>query len=68
MPMNRWDRKAQMPHGSVTGIARQLGKSVGHVSQVLNDRRRAPDVEQEIAKVIGLPVEQVFPPRQQSAA
>ena len=62
------ERKAAMMLAGVTGaaIARDLGCRGSHVSMVLNGGRRSARVEGAIAKAIGRPVEEVFPPRVES--
>lgn len=56
------DRKAELVRRGVTvsAIARRIGRTQGHVSNVLAGRRRAAVVEQAIADALGMPVERVF--------
>jgi hypothetical protein len=61
MALNRFERKALLPYGQVTRIARRLRRSVPHVSMVLNDRRRDARVERALAEAMGRPVHEVFP-------
>ena len=62
MPMSGLDRKAELVRRGVTGmqIARELGYSSAHVSQVLLGTRRHERTEKAIAEKIGLPVVDVF--------
>lgn len=54
------ERKARL--GRVgSKIARQTRRTAGHVAEVLNGRRRDPVVENNAARRLGIPVEQVFP-------
>ena len=62
MSLTASERKQRLGRGRAAGIARQLKRSEGHVSQVINGLRRDPVVEAVVAKRIGLPVEEVFPP------
>lgn len=62
MALTKDERKARLGRGKAAGIARQLKRSEGHVSQVINGLRRDPVVEEMVARRIGLPVEEVFPP------
>lgn len=64
MSMSRRDRKAELIRAgiSMADIARQLGYTPQHISEVVAGRRRAADVEQAVAKAIGKPVSKVFPP------
>ena len=60
------DRKAELVRKGVTltAIAEAATPrcSVPHVSQVIAGIHRSARIEQAIAEVIGLPVEDVFPP------
>lgn len=62
MPLTASERKQRLGRGKAAGIARQLKRSEGHVSQVINGLRRDPVVEAVVAKRIGLPADEVFPP------
>lgn len=64
MPMTAKDRKIALLRRDVTmsAIARRLGVTTGHVSQVVAGRRRSPTVERAVAEAVGLPVGRVFPP------
>jgi hypothetical protein len=69
MPMSRWDRKALLPHGAVTQIAQRTGRAKSHVSSVIHGHRRDRRVEVAVARLLRLPVDEVFPPpRDQEAA
>jgi len=46
---------------SLSDIARALGKDLSVVSRVNGGQRRSRDIEQAIARQIGLPVEEAFP-------
>lgn len=61
MPLTASERKQRLGRGKAAGIARQLKRTEGHVSQVINGLRRDPVVEAVVAKRIGLPVNEVFP-------
>lgn len=66
MPMPPLHRKAYLviQRTTVAAIARELGLSHGHVSQVLHGLRRHEQTEIAIAKKIGRPVSEVFPPNE----
>jgi transcriptional regulator with XRE-family HTH domain len=70
MPMNPWDRKAELVRRRVkqSEIARQLGFSRAYVSDVIAGNRRSERVEAAVAEAIGRDVDKVFPPREQAAA
>lgn len=70
MAMHPLERKAALvlKKTSITQVARDLGFSYGHVAEVLHGRRRHPRTEEGIAAVIGLPVHEVFPPREDHKA
>jgi hypothetical protein len=63
MSLSRWERKQLLPYGAVTAIAQKLGRSKGHVSQVISGHRRDRRVEVAVARIIKLPVDRVFPAR-----
>lgn len=67
MPMTRWDRKAEIARRNVrqADIARRLDVSDTAVSDVVSGRSRSARIEQAVADAIGMPVEEVFPPREQ---
>jgi DNA-binding transcriptional regulator YdaS (Cro superfamily) len=56
---------AQQPWGWQAGLASRLGVNPARVSEVLNGARRrgplAQRIQREIAQVLSLPVERVFP-------
>lgn len=62
MPMTPIERKVELLRAQVkmTDIARQLGVTIGHVSQVIAGNRRSPSVESAVADAIGKPVHRVF--------
>lgn len=62
MALTADERKNKLGRGKAAKIARQLKRTEGHVSQVINGLRRDPVVEEMVARRIGLPVEEVFPP------
>lgn len=62
MAMQPGERKAALRHGAVTEIARQTGRTLGHVSQVIHGKRRDRKVEVAAARKIGRPVHEVFDP------
>jgi hypothetical protein len=64
MPLTPLQRKIALMEAGVTQteIGRRAGKvTVSHVGEVVHDRRRSLRVEEEIAKAIQRPVEEVFP-------
>lgn len=62
MPMTPKERKIELlkADATVSGIARQLGLSISHVSQVIAGKRRSPNVEAAVAEMIDKPVADVF--------
>lgn len=68
MPLSRWDRKALLPHGAVTQIASRTGRAKSHVSSVIHGHRRDRRVEVAVARLLRLPVDDVFPPARETAA
>lgn len=73
MKLTRLERKDRLRHGALSKIARELGYAPSRVSQVLHTERtgqRSPDdrIERAIADAIGLPLDDVFPPRVQPEA
>lgn len=64
MPMRPLDIKAELVRKDIriTSIARELQYSQGHVSQVMYGLRRDAKTEEAIARKLGLPVDEVFPP------
>lgn len=65
MTMSATERKAKLilAHVRQSDLARKLGLSYSHVTEVVRGRRRSPRVESEVAAVLGIPVEEVFGPR-----
>jgi transcriptional regulator with XRE-family HTH domain len=63
MAMTPLERKIELMRREVTmaAIARQLGVSKAHVSQVVAGLRRSPNVERAVAEAIGRPRARVFP-------
>jgi hypothetical protein len=61
MSLTKYERKERLGPGAITRVARRTRRSIGHVSQVVRGLRRDPKVEREVARRIGLPVEEVFP-------
>lgn len=67
-------RKARIRYGlaragrSQRAIAETLGVGESLVSQVIAGRRHNADVQRAIAEVVGLPPEELFPPREALAA
>jgi hypothetical protein len=70
MPLEPRDRKAELVRNNVrhTKIARDLGYSQAYVSDVIAGNRRNPRIEAAVASAIGLPVDEVFPPREAAVA
>lgn len=66
--MSRWERKAALKFGDLAEIAKRLGVTRPHASQVLNDKRRDRKVEVAIARAIGKPVDEVFEPETAAVA
>lgn len=71
MPLTIADRKHLMPHGAQKEIASALGVSKSYVSSVVNGeiraktqaaRRRLRIAQVAIARKLGKPVDEVFPP------
>lgn len=69
MPMSPLERKVALLRAHITQseIAREMGVSVSHVSEVLYGRRRSPRIEQAIADALKLPVHDVFEPAPERA-
>ena len=68
--MSRRERKAAlvMAGVSLADIARDLGFTPQHVSEVVAGRRRSAVTEEAIAKAIGKPVVKVFGPPAEAMA
>lgn len=50
MTLSKYEVKERLGHGSVRQLARSLGLSEGHVSQVLNERRTDRRVAVAVAR------------------
>lgn len=70
MPMKPNEIKAALVLAGVrqVAIARATQLSGAYVSDVIAGNRRSEKIERAIAKAIGLPVRDVFPPRERAAA
>ncbi len=69
--LDKYEIKKRLGHGAVTRIAKQTGRTIGHVSQVLSGDRRDRKVEVAASRKLGLRVDEVFPlarPEQSAAA
>jgi transcriptional regulator with XRE-family HTH domain len=70
LSLARYARLEKLPYGTQSKIARKFRVSPSFVSLVMNDKAAAlkPEkvqkVQDEIAKRLGMPVEEVFPSRQ----
>jgi len=62
MAMNGEERKRALGHGGAAEICRRTGRSATHVSYVLRGERRDRKVEVAVARKLGKPVDEVFPP------
>lgn len=62
MALSKWERKERLGHGAVKEIAEATERSEGHVSQVINGKRRDRVVEVAVARRLQLPVDEVFEP------
>lgn len=67
MTLSRDEIKKRLGHGSVTRIARQTGRTIGHVSQVLAGLRRDRKVEVAAARKLGIRVDEAFPQQSNAA-
>lgn len=61
MPLSKYERKEKLGHGAVKEIATATKRSEGHVSQVINEKRRDRVVEVAVARRLQMPVDEVFP-------
>lgn len=74
MALTRHERKERLGHGAQKEIAEKLGVSDSLVSAVVNDKTQilgedtVRRVRVAIARRIGLPVDEVFPPREAIAS
>lgn len=64
MALTKWERKERLGFGAVQAIATATGRSKGHVSQVINGKRRDRVVEVAAARRLQLPVDEVFAPEE----
>jgi len=48
---------------SMADIGRQVGVNRSMVSQVISGGKRSPKVERALARVVGIPARDLFPPR-----
>ena len=64
MAMSGLERKAALvlKKRKMAQLARELGVTQGHVGQVVSGERRSPMVEAAVAKALGRPHCEVFPP------
>ena len=65
MALNRHERKDLLGYGAATELARRTGRTLGHVSQVLNcerTKRRDAKVENAAARMAGMKRFDLFPP------
>lgn len=60
MALTRWERKERLGHGAVKELAAATQRSEGHVSQVVNGKRRDRVVEVAVARRLQMPVDEVF--------
>lgn len=69
MPLAPQDRKAELVRRrkKITQIAQETGYSQPYVSDVIAGNRRSARIEQAVADAIGMPVNDVFPPREDAA-
>lgn len=67
MALTKWERKEKLGHGAVKDIATTTERSEGHVSQVINGKRRDRVVEVAVARRLQMPVDEVFEPAKQKA-
>lgn len=66
MPMTPFDRKVELLRNRVpqAEIARRTGHSEAYVSEVIRGTRRSERIEAAVAAALGLPVAEVFEPRE----
>lgn len=67
MALSKYERKEKLGYGAAVEIARATNRSEGHVSQVINGKRRDRIVEVAVARRIQMPVDEVFEPVSQKA-
>jgi hypothetical protein len=68
MALTKWERKEKLGHGAVREIAGATELSEGHVSQVINGKRRDRVVEVAVARRLQMPVDEVFTPEVKAVA
>lgn len=68
MALTKWERKERLGHGAVKDIATATARSEGHVSQVINGKRRDRVVEVAAARRLQMPVDEVFAPLEGAVA
>jgi hypothetical protein len=62
MPLTSKERKAELGYGALSAIARKTKRSLGHVSQVVSGTRSDKKVEREVARRLGIAIEEAFGP------
>lgn len=67
MALSKYERKEKLGHGAVKEIAAATGRSEGHVSQVINGKRRDRVVEVAAARRLQMSVDEVFEPQTSAA-
>lgn len=67
MALSKWERKERLGHGAIREIAKATTRSEGHVSQVVNGKRRDRVVEVAVARRLQMAVDDVFEPAQAKA-
>lgn len=67
MALSKYERKEKLGYGAATLIAKATDRSEGHVSQVINGKRRDRVVEVAVARRLQMPVDEVFEPVPQRA-
>ena len=60
MALSNDEIKKRLGYGAVTEIAKRTSRTKGHVSQVINGKRRDRKVEVAAARKLGMKVEEVF--------
>jgi hypothetical protein len=60
MPLTGKERKAQLGYGALSEVARKTKRTLGHVSQVVSGTRRDKKVEREVARRLGITIEDAF--------
>jgi len=68
MPLSRFERKERLPYGAQKEIAHEEGVAESLVSRVMNDKtfhddpKKVRRIRVRIARKIGVPVDEAFPP------